>query len=113
MVLKMTTFVLLLALTACSGTPATEPFEESGTEVEFTQEDARALYIIHCEACHGLDGKKGNSDAADLSVSTLDDAHIKSVILNGNDQGMMPFKELITSDKQVNGLVEYVKTLRK
>lgn len=113
MVLKIALAALLLGLTACGGDTEISTLETDATEAEFTVQDAKALYIIHCEACHGLDGKKGNSNAADLSASTLDKAHIKSVILNGNDEGMMPFKELITSDKQVDGLVEYVQTLRK
>lgn len=112
MVLRIAAFGLLLALTACGETPETTPLGET-QEAEVSADEARALYVLHCEACHGMDGKKGNSNAADLSVSELDDQKIKSVILNGNDEGMMPFKDVITSDKQVNAIVEYVKKLRK
>ncbi len=89
---------------------------ETTVASELTEEvnaSPQTLYILHCEACHGMDGKKGTSGAADLSASKLDDAGIKKVILNGNTKGMMPYKDIITSDKDVNALVEYVKTLRK
>lgn len=110
MVLRIITITgFLLGLASCGSgevTPA-QPKEE------YVPVEPKSLYILHCEACHGMDGTKGNSGAADLSVSTLDDAKIKNVILNGNDKGMMPYKDIITSDKEVNSMVEYVKTLRK
>lgn len=109
--LRIAFFGCCLLLVSCGGnttetTVATELTEEINTSPQ-------SLYILHCEACHGMDGKKGTSGAADLSVSKLDDAGIKQVILNGNTKGMMPYKDIITSDKDVNTLVEYVKTLRK
>jgi hypothetical protein len=60
-----------------------------------------------------LDGKKGSSGAANLAISKLSDAEIKNVISNGNEKGMMPYKDIITNEKDLNGLVEFVKTLRK
>ena len=73
----------------------------------------RGLYAIHCDACHGMDGKKGVSGAADLSLSKLSDNEIKNTIKNGNNKGMMPFKDMITNPKDIDSLVEYVKKLRK
>lgn len=97
-----------LALTACGG-PVT-PVE---TAEEHVPADPKNLYILHCENCHGMDGTKGNSGAADLSVSKLTDAQIRQMILNGNDKGMMPYKDIITHGEDVSGLVQFVKTLRK
>lgn len=53
------------------------------------------------------------SGAADLSTSKFTDEQIREVILNGNDKGMMPYKDIITNEVERNALVEYVKTLRK
>ncbi|MDH4472541.1 MAG: cytochrome c [Fluviicola sp.] len=74
-------------------------------------EEARDLYVRNCESCHGIDGKKQLSGAADLSVSTKTDSEILHIIQNGNDKGMMPYKDLLTKREQ-SGLVEFVKTLR-
>jgi len=100
---------LLLLLSSC-GPGKNEPLK---AEEEYKEVDVKSLYVLHCEACHGMDGTKGTSGAADLSVSKLSDHEIKNTILNGNDKGMMPYKDIITSDKSVNSMVEYVKTLRK
>lgn len=80
---------------------------------ETTPSNPQALYAIHCDACHGADGKEGVSGAADLSISKLSDKEIENTILNGNEKGMMPFKDMITNPKDIKSLVEYVKTLRK
>lgn len=80
---------------------------------ESTPANPQALYAIHCDACHGEDGKKGISGAADLSISKLSDNEIKSTILNGNEKGMMPFRDMINDPKDINALVQFVKTLRK
>jgi mono/diheme cytochrome c family protein len=90
--------------------------ESSISEVSTENEpirEAKTLYVLHCETCHGMDGTKGTSNAANLQTSKLADAEVKSVILNGNDKGMMPYKTLITNEKEIDALVEYVKNLRK
>ena len=74
--------------------------------------DPRATYLINCSSCHGEDGKLGASQAADLSKSTLSDKEILKMINEGNDKGMMPYKDLI-SEADRKALVPYVKTLRK
>lgn len=101
---------MLVFLTACSGSGNVTPVQP---DEDYVPAEPKLLYVLHCESCHGMDGKKGNSGAADLSVSTLTDKEIKNVILNGNDKGMMPYKDIITSDAEVNSMVDYVKTLRK
>ena len=78
-----------------------------------TPSNPKALYAIHCDACHGADGKAGVSGAANLSISKLSDKEIENTILNGNEKGMMPFKDMITNPKDIKSLVDYVKTLRK
>lgn len=109
MVLKSFAFGTLLFLVSCG---AGEVKSVENTE-DVASVEPKSLYILHCEACHGLDGKKGSSGAANLAISKLSDAEIKKVILNGNEKGMMPYKDIITNDRDVNGLVDFVKTLRK
>ncbi len=100
--------ILFLAASCGSGEVKSIEDTENVASVE-----PKSLYILHCEACHGLDGEKGSSGAANLAISKLSDAKIKNVILNGNEKGMMPYKDIITNEKDLNGLVEFVKTLRK
>ena len=111
MVLKIIPlFAIILLLIGCS----TDNQSSSKLEgEETTPSNPQALYTIHCDACHGADGKEGVSGAADLSISKLSDKEIENTILNGNEKGMMPFKEMITNPKDIKSLVEYVKTLRK
>jgi mono/diheme cytochrome c family protein len=109
MVLKSLFLILTLFLVSCSSGKAKEyEFEEEEQVIE-----PKSLYLVHCESCHGLDGKKGTSGAADLSKSKINDQEILYVIENGNNKGMMPYKNLITSKEERLSLVEFVKTLRK
>ena len=111
MVLKTIALSLpLLLLFSCSGTSETGSYVEEETNEPM---DAKSLYVLHCESCHGMDGDKGTSGAAKLSESTISDSAIKHMILNGNDKGMMPYKDIITGKGEVNSLVDYVKSLRE
>jgi mono/diheme cytochrome c family protein len=102
---------LILFLVSCSTNNAgTEQFNQNEVEKPI---NPKSLYVLHCESCHGLDGKKGLSGAKDLSISKLIDEEIKKVILYGNKKGMMPYKDLITNPKDIDNLVGYVKSLRQ
>ena len=101
--------VICFSFTSCTENK-TETFEDTSSEK--VEVDAKSLFILHCESCHGLDGKKGTSGAADLSKSKFSDKEILNVIENGNDKGMMPYKDLIASKNERTELMEYVKTLR-
>lgn len=109
--LKYLFFLLPLWLFVSCTSGETSAVSENGEEVSIP--DAETLYILHCEACHGVDGAKGTSNAADLSKSKLSDAKILDVILNGNEKGMMPYREILGSKEAAKSLVDYVKTLRK
>jgi len=111
MVLKIifTCIILLHVFSGCTSNPT----EINNNEVKATKEiNAKALYTLHCEACHGMDGTKGISGAANLRISKLTTAQIKNTIKNGNEKGMMPFKDLISSEKEIDALTEFVKSLR-
>jgi mono/diheme cytochrome c family protein len=105
--LFVSTGLLLIACNSKNQSTIDSEYQES------TPSNPKALYAIHCDACHGEDGKKGISGAADLSRSKLSDKEIKNTILNGNEKGMMPFRDMITDPKDINALVQFVKTLRK
>ena len=100
-----------LLLFACGSDPVPTTKEEENKE-PLTIDEAKNIFILHCESCHGIDGRKKASDAADLSISKLSDAAVRQMILKGNDKGMMPYEDVITSERERNGLVEFVKTLR-
>ncbi len=75
-------------------------------------EDARAVYTLNCASCHGPDGKLQASNAKDLSVSTLDEKSVEKMIRKGNDKGMMPYEDML-STPEIKGLVKFVQNLRK
>jgi cytochrome c6 len=102
--------LILTSLVVSCSSPSTDNYSDTTNESNIS---SKALYTLHCEACHGVDGKKGISGAADLSVSTINHKKIKSTILNGNEKGMMPYKEIITNPTEIDSLVSYVQTLRK
>lgn len=106
-------FLLGAALFSCGG--GKEEIRQKEKEEELgpmTVNEAKSVYITNCTSCHGMDGKKGLSGAADLSKSTKSDAEILETIRNGNDKGMMPYKDMLT-DREQKGVVEFVKTLKQ
>ncbi len=74
--------------------------------------DGRTSYVVNCSSCHGVDGKLGASQAADLSKSVLSDAEIMKMINEGNDKGMMPYEEILSLEER-EAIVDFVKRLRR
>lgn len=112
MVLKLIGITLCtLLLVSCGGEEKNKTLNLSENP-EPEKVDARTVYAINCSSCHGPDGKLGASQAADLSVSKMSDAEILKMINEGNDKGMMPYKDMLTVDER-KSLVTFVKTLRK
>ena len=66
--------------------------------------DGKALYEANCKLCHGDDGKLGMAGAKNISVSALDLAGIKDIILHG--KGAMPAAAV--NDEQAQAIAEYV-----
>lgn len=111
MVLRTLLLFFLFFCFGCSEKNPESTFKNSSeTTVSTTGKD---LYLVHCEACHGLTGNKGVSGAADLSTSTLSDSKIQNTIMYGNNKGMMPYKDIISSSKELDSIVQFVKKLRK
>ena len=101
--------VVLHLLSSCTTNSSKTNFEQTSPTTEI---NAKALYTLHCEACHGMDGAKGISGAANLKISKITDSQIQYTIENGNEKGMMPFKDIISSKKEIDALVIFVKSLR-
>lgn len=106
MVLNNTVFILLAGICfACSPTPnAAEP-------VKTPEQQAENLFIMHCAACHGEDGKLGASGAKNLALSKLSDPEIKKILKIGKN-GMPPMNELLGTPENINLVITHLKKLR-
>ncbi len=98
--------LLIFVLNACTNST------KNRSDKKKKELNVKNLYNIHCEACHGMDGTKGVSGAANLKVSKMTEIQIKNTILNGNEKGMMPYKDILSSDTEIDSLVSFVKSLR-
>lgn len=109
MVLRVYFFsIILIGLVSCSN-------NESKADVlppETPEEKGASLFIVHCAACHGEDGKLGASGAKDLTMSKLSDEEIEKIIVNGKN-AMPPMKVLLENKENINLVIEHVKSLRK
>lgn len=73
--------------------------------------NAQTIFVQQCATCHGEDGAKGVSGAANLTQSQLNLKDRKQVIANG--RGLMPaFKETL-SEQQLDELAAYTMTFKK
>lgn len=111
MVLRIFTIAALFVLASCGGNVEQPVLEDSAPEQPMSIEEARTVYTLNCASCHGGDGALKASGAADLTKSEMNDALIRQTILKGNDKGMMPYEEML-SEREVDGLVQFVKSLR-
>jgi mono/diheme cytochrome c family protein len=73
--------------------------------------NAKVIYKQQCGACHGENGKKGISNAADLSVSTLSLEERKIIILQG--KGIMPGYQGQITEQEAEELAAFTQTLKK
>lgn len=69
------------------------------------------LFKMHCELCHGANGKLGFNDAKDLTASTLGRAEMIAQVTNGKGK-MMPYRNVLTA-KEIETVVDYARTLGK
>ncbi|MBL7958504.1 MAG: cytochrome c [Flavobacteriales bacterium] len=67
------------------------------------------LYKMHCELCHGANGKLGFNGAKDLTASTLSRAEMVAQVSNGKGR-MMPYKNTL-SIKEIEAVVDYARAL--
>ena len=72
----------------------------------------KEIYTEKCTACHGDHGDAGLGGAKNLQITQMTDDQQKEIIKNGKPgSGMSAFPNL--TDDQLNGLVAYIKTLKK
>lgn len=111
MVLKISALlsVFLVAVSCSSGSDETTVVNETKP---LTQIEAHSVYMLNCASCHGEDGQLGASGAANLAASKMTEAQIKTTILKGNNKGMMPYEEIVTT-REIEGLVGIVKSLQQ
>jgi mono/diheme cytochrome c family protein len=73
--------------------------------------NVQELYAQNCQTCHGADGTAGLSGAKNLQTSVMGDEEVKNLISAGKNN-MPPYQKSL-SEKQIDELVNFVKTLRK
>jgi len=85
--------------------------------VPVSAQDGSALFKSKCAACHGADGtgsamgkKMGVHDFTSADVQKMSDAELADIIKNG--KGKMP-KYGSLSPEEINGLVAYIRSLKK
>jgi uncharacterized membrane protein SirB2 len=66
--------------------------------------DGKSLYENNCASCHGPDGRLGLAGAKDLAATPLDEAGIKTIILQG--KGLMPAAQV--NEQQADAIASYV-----
>lgn len=108
MVLKIIYFCSFLLLVVSCSSSGDNAIPEPPETPEVVGEN---LFIMHCAACHGDDGKLGASGAKDLTSSRLDDAALTKIINEGKN-GMPPMKELLGNNKNIQLVINHVKKLR-
>ncbi len=79
---------------------------------ETPEEKGASLFIVHCAACHGEDGKLGASGAKDLTMSKLSDEEIEKIIVNGKN-AMPPMKVILENKENLALVIKHVKSFRK
>lgn len=104
-------------------TDAAETGDVSLSESEAVQEDivaslnetaltnAQTIYVQLCATCHGQDGAKGTSGAANLTISQLSLKDRMQVIANG--RGLMPAFGEQLSEQELEQVAAYTLTFKK
>jgi uncharacterized membrane protein SirB2 len=71
-----------------------------------------AIYKIHCERCHGENGKLGLQGAADLANSTMDIQQRATIITMGKT--VMPsYQNTLNKPGEIEAVAIYIERLRK
>ncbi len=89
--------------------PAPEEIVASLNETALT--NAWAIYVNECANCHGEDGAKGTSGAANLQQSQLSLNARKEVIANG--RALMPAYGSKLNEQELDQLAAYTMTLKE
>lgn len=109
MMKRLLTAVSLFAMTLALLAPAASADEAKGA----------AAYKAKCQMCHGPDGKGQTpmgknlklKDLGSSDVQNVHDADMKTLIENG--KGKMPAMKGKMTDKQIENVIQYVRTLKR
>jgi len=74
----------------------------------------REVYVMHCEACHGADGRStdpGSPDFSNGDAMVQPDTYLYSKIRNGT--ATMPAYRGILNDAEVRNVIAYLRSLQK
>jgi mono/diheme cytochrome c family protein len=93
--------VVLVVVSAC-GPPGAEP---PGQRSEASP--GARLYGLHCEGCHGRDGRKGEPGTRLTDAAGKPEAELRAAIEQG--RGVMPAWKDRLSDEQITALIEHVR----
>lgn len=113
--LALLSFILLVGVYGLAEMAKGKPFIPNKVIVEGNaagvSDSGIKTFVANCAMCHGLDGKKGYRDAADLSSSTLSGTLITQLVKEGS-KGKMPAFTGTLSDEEISAVSSYVVTLR-
>ncbi len=112
---KVLAFIAVFLIVMSYGLAEMNKKAKTGPKVDTTAisdpiEAGKLIYSNSCISCHGADGKLGLGGAKDLSVTQLSAEEQKTIIRNGKN-AMPGYKDL--SEEQVDGLLQYVATLKQ
>jgi len=116
--LALLSLLLIVGAYGLSEAAKKKPFIPTRVEVNGNADDTAKLgiktYIANCAMCHGKDGKKMYRDAKDLSISSLDQASIETMVREGfkGEHGIMPAFSGTLSEEEIVAVSAYVQTLR-
>src|SRR5690606_39585878 len=77
--------------------------------IDAALQQGKVIYKVLCEECHGIDGKKGSLEAADLSDSQMSREDRIQIITDG--KGVMPGFDAELSEQEIVLVTAYTETL--
>ncbi len=103
--------VLGLFIIACgSETPDKKPKKKKPV-AEAKKIDGEVVFLKHCVACHGANGKMGINGAKDFTLSELNTEEMVEVITNGRNT-MLPYKNIL-KPAEIQAVAEHVQNFKK
>lgn len=109
MVLRLILIAAVGIFIACGNT-------ENSTSLSIAQNNTSKtgikLYKTYCQSCHGKKGDAQRGGAANLSTSIIAEKEIRKIILYGNNNGMMAYKDLLQDKQELDSIVVHVQKLR-
>lgn len=103
--------ICLFCLTSCqsgNSNSSTTSTQDGDNQQEIS---GKEVYQQYCKNCHGADGKMQLNNAANLATSDMTEEEMRNIIRNGKKM-MMAYKNVL-SEKEIDAVIKYTKSLRK